>query len=76
MDYVFSSRELLDMITQFDIIDLCPLLPDVHNPVTFCISTVQHFSNCSNYNHTCKNQLSVKLWRMDKADDFRNGIDN
>ena len=76
VDYVLSSRELFNMITKFDIRDFCPLLSDVHNPVTFCISTVQHFPNCSNYNHTGENQPSVKLWRTDKADDFRNGIDS
>ena len=43
----------------------------------FCISTIKDFTSTKNSNNqsTGENQSSVKLWCLDKADDFCNSID-
>lgn len=46
VDYVLSSRELFNILMKFDILDFCALFSDVHNPISFCISTVQNFTTC------------------------------
>lgn len=55
----------------FDIHDFCNLFSDVHNPVSFSLSTCYLSRNIS----TGKNHSGVKLWCPDKADQFRSNID-
>ena len=41
VDYVLLSKELFKILTEFDVLDFCALFSDVHNPISFFISTTQ-----------------------------------
>lgn len=71
VDYVLASANVFEKLEDFDIHDFCNLFSDVHNPVSFFLSTCYLSRNIS----TGKNHSGIKLWCPDKADQFRSNID-
>ena len=87
VDYVLASIYFLEVFIHFDVLEFSSLFSDVHNPVSFSLST-NYIPKCPDksgkYSHnsdartknTCGNESkpSVKLWCPDKANQYCNNI--
>ena len=74
VDYVVASAHMFKFIHGFDIIDFCNLYSDVHNPFSISISPVA--LNVDSSESIVETQSCVKLWSLDRANDFQNNIDS
>lgn len=66
VDYVLSSVHMFAFFQDFDIEEFNNLYSDVHNPISFTISSCNNTQTPS-YDTTGKTQPCVKLWSQDKA---------
>lgn len=73
VDYVLSSVHMFAFFQDFDIVEFNNLYSDVHNPISFTVSSCNNTQTPLN-DITGKTQPSVKLWSQDKAKDFCHNI--
>ena len=71
VDYFISSTGLFPFIINLEVLDFCPVLSDVHNPVSLCIG-FNTKSSC-----TCNKkpiEPETKLWDRSKSNQFTGNI--
>lgn len=68
VDYFVCSSNLLSSVESLKVLDFCPMLSDVHSPVSMSMR-YKNISVVTNKQTHCTSE-SVKMWNRDLVDDF------